>query len=104
MGEVFGEAMIYDAAGQVLTGSFMDYPMPRAADMPFFVTEERPTLSPHNPLGVKGLGEAGTTGALAAATNAIADALAQAGAALPVLPCTAMRIWQSLRSVDLAAR
>ena len=97
LGEVFGEAMIYDATGQVLTGSFMDYPMPRAADMPFFITEKAPTLSPNNPLGVKGLGEAGTTGALAAATNAIANALAQAGAALPKLPCTALRIWEALQ-------
>jgi carbon-monoxide dehydrogenase large subunit len=104
LGEVFGEAMIYDEAGQVLSGSFMDYPMPRAADMPFFMTAERPTLSPHNPLGVKGLGEAGTTGALAAATNAIADALAQAGAALPALPCTPQRIWQSLRQAETIAR
>ncbi len=104
LGEVFGEAMIYDEAGQVLSGSFMDYPMPRAADMPFFITAERPTLSPHNPLGVKGLGEAGTTGALAAATNAIAHALAQAGAALPALPCTPQRIWQSLQQADTTAR
>jgi carbon-monoxide dehydrogenase large subunit len=98
LGEVFGEAMSYDDTGQVLTGSFMDYTMPRAADVPNFIVEDRPTASPNNPLGVKGLGEAGTTGALAAAANAIADALASMGAELPAFPCTAERIWLSLRA------
>ncbi len=100
VGEVIGEAMCYDETGQPLTGSFMDYAMPRAADVPSFVMLDRPTPSPNNPLGVKGLGEAGTTGALAAVTNAIADALGQVGAALPELPCTSARIWQALRAAQ----
>ncbi|SIR31339.1 carbon-monoxide dehydrogenase large subunit [Acidiphilium rubrum] len=102
LGEVFGEAMQYDETGQVLTGSFMDYTMPRAADVPNFVTEDRPTASPNNPLGVKGLGEAGTTGALAAAANAFADALAMVGAELPAFPCTAHSIWRSIRTAGSA--
>ncbi|MDE8350256.1 MAG: hypothetical protein POG74_12400, partial [Acidocella sp.] len=57
----------------------------------------RPTLSPNNPLGVKGLGEAGTTGALAAVSNAIADALGTLGAELPSLPCTAEKLWRAMR-------
>lgn len=97
LGEVFGEAMHYDETGQPLTGSFMDYVMPRAGDIPSFITESRPTSSPNNRLGVKGLGEAGTTGALAAATNAMADALGQIGAELPGLPCTAHRVWVAMR-------
>ncbi|OYV36405.1 MAG: xanthine dehydrogenase [Rhodospirillales bacterium 20-64-7] len=98
VGEVFSEAMRYDETGQPLTGSFMDYAMPRAADVPSFITLDRPTPSPNNPLGVKGLGEAGTTGALAAVTNAVANALAQIGAELPALPCTAERLWQAMQS------
>ena len=96
LGEVLGEGMRYDADGQPLTGSFMDYAMPRAADVPGFELHDRPTPSPHNPLGVKGLGEAGTTGALAAAVNAVADALRAAGAEMPALPCTPEHVWAAL--------
>ncbi len=98
VGEVFSEAMRYDETGQPLTGSFMDYAMPRAADVPNFITLDLPTPSPNNPLGVKGLGEAGTTGALAAVTNAIANALSHIGAEIPQLPCTAERLWQAIQS------
>ncbi len=98
VGEVIGEAMRYDETGQPLTGSFMDYVMPRAADVPSFVMLDRPTPSPNNPLGVKGLGEAGTTGALAAVTNAIANALGQIGAELPALPCTADKLWRAMQN------
>jgi carbon-monoxide dehydrogenase large subunit len=96
LGEVFGEAIVTDADGQVLTASFMDYGITRAEDVPAFVTLDLPVPSPHNPLGVKGLGEAGTTGALAAASNAIADALASAGAAMADLPCTPERLWRAI--------
>ena len=96
LGEVLGEGMRYDADGQPLTGSFMDYAMPRAADVPGFELHDRPTPSPHNPLGVKGLGEAGTTGALAAAVNAVADALRAAGAEMPALPCSPEHVWAAL--------
>jgi carbon-monoxide dehydrogenase large subunit len=96
LGEVFGEAMRYDETGQPVTGSFMDYTMPRADDVPSFIVDERPTASPHNRLGAKGLGEAGTTGGLAAAANAVADALARIGVELPQLPCTPERLWQAL--------
>lgn len=98
VGEVLGEGMRYDETGQPLTGSFMDYTMPRAADVPNFVTGDRPTVSPNNLLGAKGLGEAGTTGALPAVANAIADALASIGAELPPLPCTSNRVWVAIRA------
>ncbi|MGC8527463.1 xanthine dehydrogenase family protein molybdopterin-binding subunit [Acidiphilium sp.] len=100
VGGVLGEGMRYDAAGQPLTGSFMDYTMPRAADVPGFVTLDLPTPSPNNPLGAKGLGEAGTTGALPAVANAVADALRQIGAALPPLPCTPLRVWEAIRAAE----
>lgn len=98
VGEVIGEAMRYDETGQPLTGSFMDYAMPRAADVPSFIMLDRPTSSPNNPLGVKGLGEAGTTGALGAVTNAIAHALKQVGADIPALPCTADKVWHAMQN------
>ncbi|HET9147582.1 MAG TPA: xanthine dehydrogenase family protein molybdopterin-binding subunit [Acetobacteraceae bacterium] len=95
-GEVFGEAMRYDETGQPLTGSFMDYAMPHADDLPDFTVLDRPVPSPHNPLGVKGLGEAGTTGALCATANAIADALRSIGAEMPDLPCTPLGLWDAI--------
>ncbi|OYW07133.1 MAG: hypothetical protein B7Z59_12410, partial [Acidiphilium sp. 37-67-22] len=100
VGGVLGEGMRYDSAGQPLTGSFMDYTMPRAADVPGFVTLDLPTPSPTNPLGAKGLGEAGTTGALPAVANAVADALRSIGATLPPLPCTPLRVWEAIREVE----
>ena len=97
LGEVLGEAIRADEDGQVLTGSFMDYTMPRADDLPDFTVIDHGVRSPTNALGAKGLGEAGTTGALAAAANAIANALASAGADMPELPATPERVWQALQ-------
>ncbi|MFO1058729.1 MAG: xanthine dehydrogenase family protein molybdopterin-binding subunit, partial [Dongiaceae bacterium] len=80
LGQVLLEQAVYEpGSGQLLTGSLMDYAMPRADDLPSFVTEHVEVPSPGNPLGSKGVGEAGTTGALAAGYNALADALRQAG-------------------------
>ncbi len=70
---------VYDAQGQLLTASFMDYALPRAEDLPFFRFTTEPVPSTGNPLGMKGCGEAGTVGALAAITNAVRDALARVG-------------------------
>ena len=71
--------------------------MPRAADMPSFALERSRTPCLTNPLGVKGVGESGTTAALPAAMNAVADALASAGAACVQMPATPERIWRALR-------
>ena len=92
-GQAVCENVVYDDQGQLLTGSFMDYAMPRAADMgtPRFTTEPVPTAT--NPLGMKGCGEAGTVGALAAISNAVADALAPAGVARVDMPFTPSRVW-----------
>lgn len=87
----------YDDEGQLLTGTLMDYALPRASDMPPVRVLSHDVPSPTNPLGVKGVGEAGTTGALAATCNATAHALRQAATALPDLPLTPNGIWQALR-------
>ena len=95
VGQALIEDTIYDASGQLLTGTFMDYAMPRADQFPDMLTESAPTLCKTNPLGVKGTGEAGTTGALAAVMNAIADAIpGEAGATLD-MPATPLRVWQA---------
>jgi carbon-monoxide dehydrogenase large subunit len=95
LGQALLEHLVYDPAGQLLTGSFMDYAMPRADDVPPLTAAEHSVPATTNPLGVKGVGEAGTTGALAAIMNAIADALP--GAAHMDMPATAEKIWAACR-------
>ena len=80
LGQVFLEEIRYDNAGQLITGSFMDYAMPRAADMPVIVSAYLEVPTDLNPMGVKGVGEAGTVGALSAGMNAICNALQGEGA------------------------
>ena len=94
IGQALIEQCAYDGAGQLLTGSFLDYAMPRAADLPSFATATNGVPSPSNPLGVKGAGEAGTVGAPAAAINALIDAL---GTGHLDMPATPARIWAALR-------
>ena len=100
IGQVIGEHCIYDPdSGQFLTGSFMDYFMPHARDLPqklaFF---DRPVPSPTNPLGAKGAGEAGTTGAIPTLANAVLDALAPAGVMQLDMPYTAHAVWTALQA------
>jgi carbon-monoxide dehydrogenase large subunit len=98
LGQVFMEHCQYDEDGQFLTGSFMDYAMPRANDIPPLTAEFHPVPSPKNPLGVKGSGECGVTGSLPALTNAVADALARAGAPTEIdMPMTPEKIWRAFR-------
>ena len=96
VGQALLESGVYDAAsGQLLAGSFMDYAMPRADDLPDIASELRPVPARTNPLGVKGVGEAGTTASLAAVMNAVADALPEApDIDMPAIP---ERIWRALR-------
>ena len=101
-GQVACERMVFDAQGQLLTGSFMDYALPRAADLPRPDLTFRPVPTATNPLGMKGCGEAGTVGALAALANAVADALACAGAGPIDMPFTPARLWAHLREVRTA--
>lgn len=92
-GQAVCENVAFDADGQLLTGSFMDYAMPRAGDLPFFDFYSEPVPSTANPLGMKGCGEAGTVGALAAISNAVRDALAPLGVAHVDMPFTPNRVW-----------
>jgi carbon-monoxide dehydrogenase large subunit len=94
-GQVLLEHLVYDRAGQLVTGSFMDYAMPRADDVPPLTAAEHSVPATTNPLGVKGVGEAGTTAALAAIMNAIANAVP--GAAHTDMPATAEKIWAACR-------
>lgn len=98
-GQAVTEAAIYDENGQLLTGSFMDYALPRASDLPFIVLHDAPTYTKTNPLGMKGCGEAGTVGACGAISNAVLDALAARGVARVEMPFTPARIWGWLQEV-----
>ncbi len=93
----FGQAVIenavYSPDGQLLTGSFMDYALPRASDVPFFEIHHAPTITKTNPLGMKGCGEAGTVGSCGAIANAVLDALAPAGVTRVDMPLSPSRIW-----------
>ena len=100
VGQALSEDAIYDReSGQLLTGSFMDYAMPRADMFPEMISELHAVPCKTNALGVKGVGEAGTTGALAAVMNAIADAIpGEAGAKLD-MPATPLKVWQACRTL-----
>ncbi len=99
-GQVFGELAVYDReSGQLLTGSFMDYAMPRAGLVSNLKLLEHPVPTQLNPLGAKGVGEAGVTGSLPALMNAVVDALRSAGVQHFELPASPQRIWQALRAV-----
>jgi carbon-monoxide dehydrogenase large subunit len=93
VGQALMERCVYDAAGEIVTGSFLDYTMPRADDLPSFVTRSAATPAASNPLGIKGAGECGTTPATAILIGAIADAL---GSAHLEMPATAEKIWRAL--------
>jgi carbon-monoxide dehydrogenase large subunit len=95
---VFSELAVYDReTGQLLTGSFMDYAMPRAGLVGNLKLLEHPVPTGLNPLGAKGVGEAGVTGSLPALMNAVTDALRAAGVKRFEMPATPQRIWQALQ-------
>ena len=95
------EEMAYDSdSGQVLTGSFMDYCMPRAADFCDFDLASHPVPTTTNPLGVKGAGEGGTVGSLAATMNAINEALAPVGVKNLMMPATPQRVCMAIREAQ----
>ena len=99
LGQACGEHAIYDAdSGQLVTASFMDYPMPRADWLPEIDFHYTEVPSPRNPLGVKGAGEAGTVGAAPAFVNAVLDALAPRGIRHIDMPVTPHKLWQLLRT------
>lgn len=99
IGQALLEDQAYDlASGQLLAGSLMDYALPRASDLPAFALGDRPTRCTTNPLGMKGSGEAGCSGGLAAMANALADALAAAGAGPVAMPASPARVFAALRA------
>jgi len=97
IGAALMEKTVYDENGQLLTGEFMDYAIPRAADIPDFVLGSTETPSPSNPLGVKGVGEAGTIGSTPAVANAVVDALSPLGIRHLDIPFTPERVWRAMR-------
>ena len=99
LGQVLAEQCVYDeASGQLLTGSFMDYAMPRTDMVPALELYDHSVPSPTNPLGVKGAGEAGTTGALPAVANAVIDALRPLGINHVDFPFTPARVWAAIQN------
>jgi aerobic carbon-monoxide dehydrogenase large subunit len=94
IGETLWERIVYDANGQLLTGSLMDYAAPRAEQLPFFEMDRTVTPSPRNPLGAKGVGEAGTVSAPPAVANAVMDALRPFGVEPLDLPLTDEKLWR----------
>jgi aerobic carbon-monoxide dehydrogenase large subunit len=99
IGQAMLERCVYDQeSGQLLTGSYMDYAMPRADDLPSFKVATKVTPCTHNPLGAKGCGEAGAIGSPAALMNAVHDALAASGVKYLDMPATPHRVWQALQS------
>ena len=97
VGQVLTENIVYDADGQLITGSFMDYGMPRADNVSAIDFETIEVPSKSNVLGVKGCGEAGTTGAVPAVMNAIMDAVGQVGVTELDMPATPLRVWQAIQ-------
>jgi carbon-monoxide dehydrogenase large subunit len=97
LGQALFEGVVYDENGQLLTGSLMDYAVPRAANLPRFQLARTETPTPVNPLGVKGIGEAGTIGSTPAAVNAVVDALAPFGVIHVDMPLTPQKIWRLCR-------
>jgi aerobic carbon-monoxide dehydrogenase large subunit len=99
IGQVMGEHCIYDPeSGQLLTGSYMDYVMPRADSLKRITMHDRPVVSPANPLGAKGAGEAGATGSVPCLANAMHDALASSGVGHVEMPYTPARVWSALQA------
>lgn len=98
IGQALYERVVHDDQGQLLTGSFMDYCLPRAADLPDFAFASHPVPDPNNPLGAKGCGEAGCAGSLPAVMNALLDALAPVGVDHIDMPATPERVWRAIRA------
>jgi carbon-monoxide dehydrogenase large subunit len=100
IGQALMENTVYDGDGQLLTGSFMDYAMPRARHTPEFVVENHPVPATTNPLGTKGCGEAGCAGGLASVMNAVADALADFGVNHIDMPASPARVWTAIQEAQ----
>ena len=103
IGQALMERTVYDLEGQILTGSYMDYALPRAGDVPSFTVASHPVPATTNPLGVKGCGEAGCAGALTSVMNAVVDALSEYGIRHIDMPATPFRVWQAINAAGTTA-
>jgi carbon-monoxide dehydrogenase large subunit len=104
IGQALMEMTVYDSEGQFLTGSYMDYALPRAGDVPSFTVAAHPVPAKTNPLGVKGCGEAGCAGALTSVMNAVVDALSEYGIRHIDMPATPFRVWQAIHAAAAAPK
>jgi aerobic carbon-monoxide dehydrogenase large subunit len=102
IGQALMEEVTYDSSGKPITGSFMDYAMPRAADIPAMAVGDHPSPAKSNPLGTKGCGEAGCAGSLATITNAVVDALSEYGIKHLDMPLTPERVWRAIQDAKAA--
>ena len=98
--QAFLEEVVYDADGNPLTASFADYPFLSATEVPSFELAEMATPTTYNPLGAKGIGEAGTIGATPAVQSAIVDAVAHLGVRHIDMPATSRRVWQAIQAAQ----
>jgi carbon-monoxide dehydrogenase large subunit len=98
IGQALLENCVYDKNGQLLSGSLMDYAMPRADDLPSIGVSTSVTLCTHNPLGVKGCGEVGAIGSPPAVINAVLDALKEYGVSHMDMPASPHRVWNLIKS------
>jgi len=96
IGQALMECISYDSSGQPITGSFMDYAMPRAEDIPMMAVGDHPVPAKSNPLGTKGCGEAGCAGSLSTIVNAVVDALSEYGIKHIDMPLTPERVWRAI--------
>ena len=103
IGQALMEMTAYDEDGQFLTGSFMDYALPRAGDIPMMETGDHPSPAKSNPLGTKGCGEAGCAGSLSTIVNAVLDALAEFGITHIDMPLTPERVWRAIQDAKAKA-
>jgi carbon-monoxide dehydrogenase large subunit len=101
IGQALMEKVSYDPSGQPITGSFMDYALPRAEDIPMMAVGDHPVLAKSNPLGTKGCGEAGCAGSLSTIVNAVLDALSEFGIAHIDMPLTSERVWRAIQDAKV---
>jgi carbon-monoxide dehydrogenase large subunit len=103
IGQALMECISYDSSGQPITGSFMDYALPRAEDIPMMEVGDHPVPAKSNPLGTKGCGEAGCAGSLSTIVNAVVDALSEYGITHIDMPLTPERVWRAIKDAKAKA-
>jgi len=100
IGQALYEQVVYDESGQLVTGTFVDYALPTAAELPSFETDRTETPSPVNSLGIKGVGEAGTIAASPAVAGAVLDAVKPLGVTWIDMPLTPIRVWEAIQDAQ----